>query len=141
MSGYRPDMRSLTLIWAALCGGVLGYTGIAWGLIEAGATPETSLPPSVMNFAGPVVLAWMLASLFARRWLVSRLPDEAAPEIRFQRYQTAVIVGLALIEGPGLLMVTLGLITSSSSWVLAGGGAALVLMLMAKPTEAEFGGL
>ena len=88
---------------------------------------------------GAGVLAYMVGGVFVRRTMVERIPRDAEPEARMAAYQTAVILGLALSESGGLILVTLGMLTGASTWVLAGGASAAVLMFMARPTGEEIG--
>jgi len=133
------QLRTLQIIWVALVGGVVTYTAVVFGLLRTGAAPEASLDASIMNLIGAGVLAYMIGGVFVRRAMVERIPRDASPEARMAAYQTAVIVGLALSESGGLILVTLGLLSGTSTWVLAGGASAAVLMFMARPTGDEIG--
>ncbi|NNF14629.1 MAG: hypothetical protein HKN72_15485, partial [Gemmatimonadetes bacterium] len=53
---------------------------------------------------------------------------------------TACIITLALIEGGGLIVITLSIVTGVATWALVGGGAAVVVMLMARPARSELEG-
>ena len=134
-----PRIRTLQIIWAAMVAGVVIYTAVVAVVMRTGSTPSASLDPSIMNLIGAGVLAYMVGGVFARRTMVERIPRDAAPEARMGAYQTAVIVGLALSESGGLILVTMGMLTGAPTWVLAGGGAAAILMFMARPTGEEIG--
>ncbi len=43
------------------------------------------------------------------------------------------------MESGGLAVITLGVLASSTTWILAGGGAALGMMVLAKPNREEAG--
>ncbi|MDX1495295.1 MAG: hypothetical protein R3253_14610, partial [Longimicrobiales bacterium] len=96
-----------------------------------------SLSPDIMNLVGPVVLVQLAGSLLLRRRMVASIPEDLPPEIRVSRYTTACIVALALIEGGGILVITFAIITDVATWALVGGGSAVLLMLMARPSQAE----
>jgi hypothetical protein len=127
-------MQQLQIIWAAMVGGVLLYTTVAYGLVIFGALDIDAFEPAVMNIVGAVVMIWMVAALAVRRALLARIPRDLSPEERMPRYQATITVALALIEGGGLLMITFGLITGAAGWILVGGAAAAVLMVLARPT-------
>ncbi len=61
------------------------------------------LPAWVMTVGASVVLVYMAGVTVVRRRMVEAIPAGAAQDTRFAQYQTATIVGLALLEGGGLL--------------------------------------
>ena len=97
------------------------------------------LPSWVITVGASAVLVYMAGVTVVRRRMVDLIPARAAQDTRFARYQTATIVGLALHEGGGLLLISLGILADSSIWVLAGGGASLWLMALARPKRSEAG--
>lgn len=132
-------LRTLRIIWVAMLLATLGYTGIAFILMSMGLFGGDALGPDVMNIVGFVVILQLLGSIVLRRHLVAAIPAEAPVEDRLTRYANATIVGLAVMEGGGLLVITFGLLSGAPRWVLAGGGAAAAVMLMAKPSGDEIG--
>jgi hypothetical protein len=46
---------------------------------------------------------------------------------------------MVLMQSGGLIVITLGLVSSSPTWILAGGGAAVGMMALARPTAEETG--
>jgi len=126
-------MKPLRLIWAALTGGVTVYACVALALITVGGLEIGGLPPFMMNIIGPLALVLMGLGLWMRRAIPARIPRDLPAEEREGRYQAAVIASLALIEGGGILMTTVGMIAGTPAWILVGAGAAVVLMVMAKP--------
>jgi hypothetical protein len=132
-------MKELRLIWFALVGGVVAYTMATLGLMASGRLDLSSIDPVVMKVAGPFVLLYMGAGLILRRALVAAIPPDAAPEAKLAKYRSATIIGLALPESGGLVLITLGLMSGAATWVLAGGGGAVVLMFVARPSGAEVG--
>lgn len=127
-------MRQLQIIWAAMVGGVIVYTTIAYGLTVLGALEIDAFDPAIMNVVGAIAIVWMVAALAVRRALLARLPRNLPPEQRMPGYMSTVIVALGLIEGGGLLMITFGLIVGTPRWILVGGAAAAALMVLARPT-------
>lgn len=132
-------LKRIRLIWGALIAGVLCYTALAWVLASFGGVGSDLLPTSVMNGAGALAIAMMAGAQVLRRTLVRRIPRDLPPDQRVARYLTATLVGLATIESAGLLVISLAMVSGAASWILAGGGAAAVLMLTARPSEAEIG--
>ena len=92
-----------------------------------------------MNGAGALAIAMMAGALVLRRTLIQKIPRDLPADQRIARYQTATLVGLASIESAGLLVISLAMVSGATSWILAGGGAAAVLMMTARPSEAEIG--
>ena len=74
-----------------------------------------------------------------RRKLIAQVSHEAPPEVRLAAYANAVIIGAALPEGGGLVLITLGLVSGSASWIIAGGLAASVLIWQGRPRADEIG--
>ena len=133
------SLGQLQVIWGALVGGVVLYTVLIFGLMTAGVLDAARLDPAIMPYAGGVVIVYMAAGLLVRRSMVAAIPSDADSETRLARYQTATIIPLALMESGGLLLVTLGFLTGTATWVLAGGMAAALLMFLGRPTAAEVG--
>lgn len=136
-----PDeqFRTLRLVWIAMLLGTLGYTVVVYGLMSMGLFEMNALGTDVMNIVGAVVILQLLGAVFLRRRMVAAIPDDAPTKDRLARYGRATVVGLALMEGGGLLVITFGMISGAAQWVLAGGGAAAAVMLMARPSRDEIG--
>ena len=132
-------LKRIRLIWGALIAGVVSYSTLAWALASFRGVGSDLLPPSVMNGAGALAIAMMAGALVLRRTLIQKIPRDLPADQRIARYQTATLVGLASIESAGLLVISLAMVSGATSWILAGGGAAAVLMMTARPSEAEIG--
>ncbi len=138
-AGPVISLGQLTIVWGALVAGVLAYTTVLFVLVSNGTLDMAVLPPRVMSFVGAGVLVYMVAGVFVRRALVARIDPALDRERRLAAYTTATIVGLGLTESGGLVVITLGMLSGSPRWVLAGGLAAAALMLGARPNGAELG--
>jgi len=134
------DFKTLGIIWMAMLGGTIGYTVLAYLLLATDVISMRALSPDVMNVVGAAVLVQLMASLLVRRRMIRAIPDDAPREVRAARYFNATIVGLALLEAGGLMVITVAMATGAATWALAGGGAAAVLMLLARPSPEELGG-
>ena len=132
-------LRDLRVVWAAILGGTVLYTLVAFGLVATGAIELGGLDAISMNLAGAVVLLYLAGTVFVRRRMIGQIDPDAPPEMRRSQYATAVIVGVALTESGGLLLITLGLLTGSATWILAGGLGAAFVILLARPTGDEVG--
>lgn len=132
-------LQRLRLVWGALVAGVVTYTTLAWAFATFRGVGIDLLPAGVMNAAGAAAIAMMASALLVRRTLVQKIPHDLPADERIARYQTATLVGLASLESVGLLVISLALVSGATSWILAGGGAAAVLMVTARPREAEIG--
>ena len=133
-------MTTLRAVWGALLGSVVVYTLLIWALMWTGTLGMEVLPTSIMSLVGAAVLVYMVAGVFVRRALVARIDPSLDREARLAAYTRATIVGLGLTESGGLILITLGLLSGSPTWVLVGGLAAAVLMLGGRPDESDLGG-
>ena len=88
---------------------------------------------------GAVAVTMMAGALVLRRTLVQKIPRDLPMDQRIARYQAATLIGLESIESAGILVISLALVSGATSWILAGGGAAALLMMTARPSEAEIG--
>ena len=85
-------LRQLSWIWGALVGGVILYTSLIYGLVVSGTLDMQALEPEVMNLVGAAVIVYMVAVVWARRVMISRIASDATPEARADRYRVATIV-------------------------------------------------
>ncbi len=133
-------MRTLRVVWGALLGSVLLYTVLIWALMSNGVLGMDVLPTSIMGLVGAGVLVYMVAGVFVRRAFVARIDPSLDREARVAAYTRATILGLGLTESGGLIVITLGLLSGSATWVLVGGLAAAALMFGARPVESDLDG-
>lgn len=132
-------MKQLTTIWAGLVGGVVLYTALIGGMLATGSLEMANLDPDLMNYVGAGVIVYMMVAVFARRTMLAQIPTDATTEERLRRYRTVTLVALAMMEAGGLVVITLGMMAGSATWVFAGGAAAAGTMFMARPTASEIG--
>lgn len=132
------DFKQIRFVWFALVTGVASYTIVVAALLVTGVVALDVYPRRIVNLVAPGVMVYMLAGLVIRRMMLSRLP-EGDSDARLAHYRSATLIALALMESGGLLIVTLGMISNSPAWALAGGGAGVAMMLLAKPVAAEAG--
>lgn len=132
-------MKELTLIWAALVGGVVLYTAVIGGLLYTGTLEMSAFDPALLNYVAAAVIVYMMVAVFARRTMVAQIPDHAPAEDRVQRYRIVTIVALAMMETGGLAVITMAMLAGSATWVIAGGAAAAGTMFMARPSKREIG--
>jgi len=133
------SMRHLTIIWGALVVSVLIYTTLLTTLMSNGTIDMAVLPPTIMGVVGAAMIVYMAAGVLVRRALVARIDPSLEREQRMATYTTATLVGLGLTESGGLIVITMGMLSGSPRWVLAGGLAAVALLLGARPSEADLG--
>jgi hypothetical protein len=131
--------RVLQIIWLALMGGVVMFAGVAYVLMTIVDLQMPGLPPIVMRVVGPSAVVMMAGALMVRRRLLDAIPVSAGTNERLTRYSAAVIMSLALIEGPGLLIIVLSLVSNAPSWIPAGAAVTLLMMVLARPRREELG--
>lgn len=132
-------LRVIRILWLALMGGVATYTVIAVCLLTIGGIRFGALPPVAVSVGSVVVIVYMVAAVLVRRRLVAAIPRDADDQTRLGRYQSATILGLALLEAGGLFVITLGMLADAPAWILAGGLAAIWMMALGRPRADEAG--
>lgn len=130
-------LRPLEVVWAAMVGGTVTYTALLYGLVRTGVIELAVFGPEVMNLVGGLVILQLVGASLLRRRLVARIPELTTPQERLARYSNVAIVSLALMEGGGLIVITFAMLAGAPTWILAGGGAAAVVMLSARPSADE----
>lgn len=132
---YGAALRNLRLVCAALMGGVVVLGGVVTVLFSSGFEP---LAPGIEGLLLPVAAGYVLLSLVAAPLVEStlrKMPAEAAPAEAMTRFSNAVIVGMALREGAGLLAVVVALLTGDLAWGLGLAAVVLLAMTLALPSE------
>jgi hypothetical protein len=133
----RERFRALQIIWLALMGGVLSFAAVGYILLTVVGIEMPGLPPIVLRVVAPAAVVVMAGGLFLRRKLLEAIPAGVRGEARLARYQTAVIVSLAVIEGQALLIIVLSLLSNEPNWIPTGAAAALLMMTIARPRAGE----
>ena len=129
----------LQIVWLALMGGVATFAVVAYALLTVVGLEMASLPPTVLRVAGAVAVVMMGVGLLVRRKLLEEIPARAQGAERLARYQAAVLVGLAIIEGSGLVILVLSFVSNAPSWIPAGAAVTLMMMVLARPRREELG--
>jgi hypothetical protein len=131
--------KVLQIVWLAMMGGVVTFAVVAHALLTVMDLEMAGLPPMVLRVAGPVAVVMMGAGLLVRRKLLEAIPPGARGEERLARYHAAVLVGLAIIEGGGLLVIVLSLVSNAPSWIPAAAAITLGMMVLGRPRREELG--
>ena len=126
-------MKPLQVIWLGLMGGLVAYACVAVALVTVGGLDIGGLPPIVVIVTRVLALVIMGLGLWMRRALLAQIPRDLPAGERETRSQTVTLASLALIEGGGILMITTSMIVGAPAWILIGAGAAVLLMVMARP--------
>ena len=126
-------MKPLQVIWLGLMGGLVAYACVAVALVTVGGLDIGGLPPIVVIVTRVLPLVIMGLGLWMRRALLAQIPRDLPAGERETRSQTVTLASLALIEGGGILMITTSMIVGAPAWILIGAGAAVLLMVMARP--------
>jgi hypothetical protein len=129
--------KVLQIIWLALMGGVLMFAVVAYTLLTVMDLGVAALPPIVMRVVGLVAVVTMAAALLVRRKLLEAIPAGTRNEERLSKYQAAVITSLAMIEGSGLLVIVLSLVSNAPNWIPSGAAVTLLMMTLARPRRDE----
>lgn len=134
-SGQAPDARGrqTVLIWAALTAGVAGFTAVAWYLVASATVDLGLIDPALLPFIAAVIVPAGVAGFAVRGVLVRRIPESASDEQRATAHQAATIAGFGLADGAGIALVTASMVAGSTTWILIGGGASVLLLAAMKP--------
>jgi hypothetical protein len=131
--------RVLRIVWLALMGGVVMFALVAYVLLTVMDLRMPGLPPIVLRVVGPSAVVMMAGALMVRRKLLGTIPADSQGDERLARYNAAVIISLALIEGPGLLIIVLSLVSNAPGWIPAGAAVTVLMMVLARPRREELG--
>lgn len=137
MLDARTRFRALRAIWAALVLSVMAYGAVSLYLVTFGGLDLGVVSHAAARPITTALILAMIAALFVRRRLVASIPDGLDEGTYLARYQQAVLVGLALIEAGGLASATLGLLADGPEWIVAGCGACVIVLLLARPKPAD----
>ena len=132
-------LTTLRIIHAGLIGDVFLYAVVATFLVLTGFRDSGAAPPIPMEYAGAGMLLVMASGVAIRRTMLAQVSLDDPPEIRLPAYANAVIIGAAVPEGAGLMLITLGLLNASVTWIAAGGVAAAFLIWQGRPRADEIG--
>jgi hypothetical protein len=126
----------MTVVWLAMMAGVALYAVVAYVLVQV---------VGVRVQGGGTVLAGMLtwaasaaALVLGAGMVVSRRAEEVGegstpPERQVARYFTMKLVGLAIQEGAGFLVITLSLVAADGLWAVVAGIATIGVMSLSGP--------
>ncbi|QDU63620.1 hypothetical protein Pan216_45010 [Planctomycetes bacterium Pan216] len=152
-------VRTLQIIVAALCMGVLTFAGVATaislGVIEKdvpqAAAPEGESPADIITIAALAMAAMSLVAhpivgsiitKTPRSDLQQRLRDGDEESVDRQLaglFQTSTIIRCAILEGPAFFLL-IALILGGPIWLLAVVAVLLIAIAIHLPTEASFEG-
>lgn len=129
-------LRTMTVIWFALMAGVALYACVAYALVEVlgvrvqGAAPAVS---GILTWAASAAALVLGAGLLVARRAEAVADRSVPPEQRVTRYFTTRLVGLAIEEGAGFLVITLSLIAADGTWAVAAALATIAVMWLSGP--------
>lgn len=132
----ESGFKTMRVVWLALMMGVAVYGVVAWVLVEIlGARVEGG------GAALSGILTWAAgaaALVLGAGMVVSRRAEDGGgrstpPDRRVPRYFTLKLIGLAIEEGAGFLVITLSLIAGDGLWAIAAGIATIGVMSLSGP--------
>ncbi|WP_020567441.1 hypothetical protein [Neolewinella persica] len=143
MESTKSDgFRGLSIIAFALMAGLALFAAVVTYLITSGAQvgSEAIISPQ-MDIV--LVAGFGLMCLTMSRFVFSKILESTSQEQRqdyptaIARYRTAIIVRLALLEGPGLFAAAFALVTGNVNLLLVT-IFMVAMMWVGKPSETEF---
>lgn len=132
-------MARVRVVCLGLAGGLALVTagGVAAVVTDFFGAPLADLPEAITWVIGLYVAASLLAArVLSRRGLAKISPSSDTEEVLEQHFR-AVIVGMALREGSGVLGAVWGALAGSLPWLLVLSLPPLATMLLAWPREGE----
>lgn len=133
------DFQRLQIVWVALMCGLAAYTVIAYCVLAFGIIDTPLVPTSVLRIAGTLAAAVLCGGFIVRRKMIQAIDPQAPPAERLGEYARATILGLALVDAGGFLMVTLGVAAAAAMAPLVLGGAAIGVMALSGPKREHIG--
>jgi len=133
------EFKYIQVVWLTLVGGLAAYAVVAYLLLTLGDVGMGAVPLDVMPYIAAGAIAMMLGGLGLKRRLLSAIPNSVQAEKRLEQYFAATTVGLALVEGAGLILITLSIVADAPTWTLVGGGAAIGTLIIGRPRREEAG--
>ncbi len=138
-AGGTMDFQSLQIVWVALMCGLAAYTVIAYGVLAFGIIGASPVSTFVLRVAGTVAGAILWSGLIVRRKMIRAIDPQAPPAERLREYARASVLGLALVDAGGFLLVSLGIAAAAPMAPLVLGGAAIGVMALSGPKREHIG--
>ena len=132
----NTKLKTLQIIHLALCSGIFLFALVTIFLNREimffDANPKTTAP---FNPIFPLMgLITISASIFLFRNLISKIDKTQSAEIKINLYQSAFIIGGALLEG-GALFNTVGFFITHNSFFLIFAAANFIFLVLRRPTR------
>ncbi len=139
MASQTDFIKQLTIIWLALIAGLVIFMGMAFLVL----IPQSTSEPIDASIYYVIAVVLATAGMFSSTVMYKIQVRSAAqlvnpvPERLMAHYQTALIIKLSLLEGPGLFSIVAAIITQQTLFAALTAGI-VVLMIIAKPSELQF---
>ncbi len=130
------QLRTMSVIWLALMAGVAIYTIVTYVLVEVmdvRVQGDASAVSGMLTWAASAAALVLGAGLLVARRAEEQVDRSLPPQRRVARYFTTKLMGLAIEEGAGFLVITLSLIAADGIWAAAAGVATLGVMWISGP--------
>ncbi len=113
----EQKLKTLQLIVGAIMMSMVVYVGMAFILIRQQVIEPMTIPPLLPPVLAAVAVSTLAGAGFIVKNMIQRAQTMGSPAERVQRYQGAMIVGIALRESVGVIGFVLSLLTGSLVWV------------------------
>lgn len=134
----KSSLKTVTVVWLALMAGVALYAGVTYVLVEVLGTRVQgggSALSGVLTWAASAAALVLGAGMVVSR-RAERVPDRTLPTDRgVARYFTMKLIGLAIQEGAGFLVITLSLVAADGLWAVVAGIATIGVMWLSGPRQ------
>lgn len=132
----NSKLKTLQIIHLALCSGVFLFAMVTILLNKDrmifDAKFETTFP---FNPIFPIMgLATLAGSIFLKKMLISKINPSDFLDSKIAQYQSAFIVGSALLEGGALLNIV-GFLITTNAFFLIFAGISLFFLIRSRPTK------
>lgn len=132
----NPKLKTLQIIHLALCSGVFLFALVTILLNKDSmifdSKFENTLP---FNPIFPIIgLATLAGSIFLKNMLIKKINSSDSLDYKITQYQSAFIVGSALLEGGALLNIV-GFLITTNAFFLIFAGISLFFLIRSRPTK------
>jgi hypothetical protein len=139
MQSPTDYFKAMTIIWLSFIASLTLLAGIVYLVLIPQATGAPLEASVYYVIAVALATAGMIGSHFMYQIQVRSAAQLVNPvsERLMAHYQTAFLIKLALLEGPGIFSVVAGFLTQQILFGALTAGI-LILMVIAKPSEQQF---
>ncbi|MEO1010141.1 MAG: hypothetical protein AAFX53_02480 [Bacteroidota bacterium] len=129
-------MKTLVIIHAALCLGLIFAIVLFYSLVQAFSTQMDASDPLTYGVPIAAILGYFGSKFFFRKQVESISKDDAL-KTKFSKYQTASIIQYGLLEAPAFLGILAYYLTANALFLVISVTLTLYIMSL-RPSKEKF---